>query len=90
MHEDVLLISRGEQLFNSDGGNIGQIDAAVIIEKDAIIGSKKTRLNLSHVKQLEETMKMVELNRSSVESLKIFQGKHLHGEFYDCLMYFSR
>lgn len=67
------------QIFTPSGRNICQLDAAVIMKDDAIIGSKKTRLLPQHVPELADSIEVVKSFCQSIPELKIFQGKQIHG-----------
>ncbi len=73
------LFPNTSQIFTPSGLNICQLDAAVIMEEDTVIGSKKTRLLPEHVSQLAKTIEVVKLSSESVPELVKFQGKRIHG-----------
>lgn len=77
--------SINDQLFTATGLNIGQLDAAVIMDVDAIIGSKKTRLLPQHILQLASTIETIKTHCSSIPQLKPFEGKEIHGEMLSSL-----
>jgi len=69
----------------TDASNIVicQLDAAVLVGNNAIIGSKKTRVLPRHVVELASMIDVVKANRSSVKSLSPFIGKTIYGEGTD-------
>ena len=80
--------SINDQLFTTTGLNIGQLDAAVIMDVDAIIeGSKKTRLLPQQILQLASTIETIKTYCSSIPQLKPFEGKEIHGEMLSSLGY---
>lgn len=66
----------------TDASNIVicQLDAAVLVGNNAIIGSKKTRVLPRHVVELASMIDVVKANRSSVKILSPFIGKTIYGE----------
>jgi|LauGreStaDraftv2_3_1035109.scaffolds.fasta_scaffold29957_2 hypothetical protein len=77
--DSVSLFPFTSQIFTPSGLNICQLDAAVIMNDDAIIGSKKTRLLPEHVPQLANSIAVVKSFSQSIPELKMFQGKQIHG-----------
>ena len=78
--DSATLFPHTSQLYTDTGLNVSQLDAVVILDEDAIIGSKKTRLLPEHVVQLANTIETVKSYSSSIPQLAPFQGKQIHGK----------